>query len=159
VKFSSLNNETLVILGTLYSVSVIILTGHIYFTLLTSASLSVFFLLLDRCMIIAFPAQYSGKYKAKFEKISPILVILNFGLVSGVQFYIGLNVREGYTTCLSAGCLTDIKRNRTSISIIVKFLYAVLNLIVAVAFAATFVKYNKTRIMVNPNSKRLATNF
>lgn len=145
-------------LGTLYSVCVIRWTSYVYFTLLTSVSLSICFLLIDRCLVIVCLTYYSINYRSKFEAISLILVIVNFCAVFGSHIYMKPSTEDGYTTCLSASCVGN--RQRNPISIIVKFGYAALNCLFASIFAIIYFKYNETRVVSSQiNTKRLATNF
>jgi hypothetical protein len=149
-KAFTLNRKLLNLLGTLYSVFVISLIGIVYFTILSCISLSVFFLLLDRCLIIAFPAKYLSKYKQRFEFISPILLICNFGLIFTYHLYTGLE--EGHTTCLSAECLNT--QEQSAVMIAVKYRYCGLNCLLAIVFAFMLFKYNQTRVMDNPLTRR-----
>jgi hypothetical protein len=95
-------------------------------------------------------------HRSKFEKISRILVLLNFVIIFTLYIYTGLQT-EGETTCLSAGCINNSKRS--NVMIYAKFGYGILNITLAVIFAIMLFRYNKTHAMINPNMKRLATNF
>lgn len=56
----------------------IFFSGGMYFSCTTSVSVTVFFLLLDRCLILTGPSWYNDKIKRKFYTINVIFVILDF---------------------------------------------------------------------------------
>ncbi|KAI6195322.1 hypothetical protein M3Y96_01218700 [Aphelenchoides besseyi] len=129
--------------------------GAVYFAATTAVSISVFFLLLDRCFILIGRSWLTGN---RLHTINAIFVIIDFFVIFGI--FVGVEELDPEkTTCQTFSCVTV---NRAQSLYIVRIIYGTLNTLVASAFALILYQYNNKRaatviIVVGVQSKSSAT--
>ncbi|KAI6223885.1 hypothetical protein M3Y95_00823900 [Aphelenchoides besseyi] len=113
-------------------------SGGTFLAATTAASVSVLFLLLDRCFILTGPSWLNTK---TLHKLNAICVASDFFIVLA-YFYVIEKPDVKETKCQSFSCLAT---NKAYILYCIRLFYGTLNTIVASIFAYLLYRYNKKR--------------
>ncbi|KAI6173160.1 hypothetical protein M3Y98_01052300 [Aphelenchoides besseyi] len=125
-----------------YGVNATILfwTGATFFACTTAVSLSVFFLLLDRCFILIGPKWLNNRSKRRLYKVNALFVAAN-AIIVLVLFIAFEKADIEDTKCQTFSCVTVGKARTLNI---IRMFYGSLNTILASVFAVLLYRYNRS---------------
>ncbi|KAI6205029.1 hypothetical protein M3Y94_00745500 [Aphelenchoides besseyi] len=113
----------------------------LFFAGTTAVSLSVFFLLLDRCFILIGPKWLNERSKRRLYKVNAVCVAADFIIV--LTLFIAFEKADIVDTrCQTFSCVTVGKARTLNI---IRMFYGSLNTVLASVFAVLLHRYNRKR--------------